>query len=355
MKKRYYFMDVIRLIAMLGIVYYHMVFALYQTGIRQLESVAPLFQNSNMHIAKISVGLFFMISGAGLMLSTKDKEHLDLKKYYLKRFVRVLVPFYLVYLLYLIIFILLTHEPLSNIYTSGASPFAIIFTLLGMDAYLSSFGVATFSLGIGEWFLGALIIMYIIFPALRLALLKNKWVSLGVAVIYYIITLVTYPLLPYAATNPGFVNFTVKVFDFFLGMFLVLIMDKIPKYISIALSVPVILFFVLYPKMLPVNDSLLIVIQILTFFLLFLSLEGVFKRLPKLMKVIAFCCASSYEFFLVHHMIVDYITLQHTGVPFGNFDILLLFIKEFAVIVLFTILVKLILNVPKLIRKKKNI
>lgn len=343
-------MDVIRLLAMLGIVYYHMVFALYQTGIRQLESVTNLFQNSNMHIAKVSVGLFFMISGAGLMLSTKDKEHFDLKGYYKKRFFRVLVPFYLVYVIYLIIFILLTHEPLSNIYTSGATPFAIIYTLLGMDAYLSSFGVATFSLGIGEWFLGALMIMYIIFPLLRWALLKNKWITLGIGIVYYIITLVTYPLLPYAQTNPGFVNFTVKVFDFFLGMFLVLCLDRIPRYVSLAVSGIIIVFFLIYPKRLPIDDSLMILIQITAFFLFLMALEGIFKRMKLTMKLVAFCCASSYEFFLVHHMIVDYITLQHTGVPFGNFDILLLFIKEFIVISIFTVIVKVLLNLPSIIK-----
>ncbi len=347
-------MDVLRLLSMAGIVYYHMVVTLYLKGIRQLDSVSPLYENSNMHIAKVCVGLFFMMSGAGLMLSTKDKEHFSLKDYYKKRFIKILIPFYVVYVLYLITFICLTGETLSSIYDRPVTPPAIIFTLLGMDSYLSSFGVPTYALGIGEWFLGALVMMYIIFPILRWALLKNKWVSALVAVIYYAVILLTYPNMSYALTNPGFVNFTVKVFDFFLGMFLVLLLDRIPKRTSFAVSFCIFLFFLIYPRRLPVDDSLMIVIQIVSIFMMFNALNGFFARVPKVMKIITILCSYTYVFFLVHHVIIDYMTLQVVGLPFGNFDILKLFACEFLVISAVTFMIKNLIDLPGMIAKKKK-
>ncbi len=347
-------MDVLRLLSMAGIVYYHMVVALYLKGIRQLESVSPLYENSNMHIAKVCVGLFFMMSGAGLMLSVKDKEHFSLKDYYKKRFVKILIPFYVVYVLYLVTFICLTGETLSSIYDRDVHPVSFIFTLLGMDSYLSSFGVPTYALGIGEWFLGALVMMYIIFPLLRWALLKNKWITLLVAVIYYAVILITYPNMSYALTNPGFVNFTVKVFDFFLGMFLVLILEKIPKRTSFAICFCIFLFFLICPKRLPVDDSLMILIQITSIFLMFNALECFFAKVPKIMKVITVLCSYTYVFFLVHHVIIDYMTLQVVGLPFTNFDILKLFACEFLVISAVTFIVKNLIDLPSFILKRRK-
>ena len=350
MKKRYAFMDVVRLFAMLGIVYYHMVVSLYLCGIRQYESISPLFENNNIHVATVGVGLFFMISGAGLMLSTKGKAELNLKDYYFKRFTKILIPFYLVYVLYLITFMLLTKQGLDAVYDRNVSPFSFIFTLLGMDAYVSSFGIPSFSLGIGEWFLGALVMMYIIFPLLRWGLRKNKWITLGIMIIYYIIILITYPLMPYADTVPGFVNFTCKVFEFFLGMFLIMVIDDIPKVVKLLFGIPIV-FFLIFPFKLTLNMNLLILIENISFFMFISGLEGVFTKFPKIMKTIAFLCGYTYEMFLVHHVTIDYITLQHIGVPFSNKDILFLFVKEFLAIIIITLLVKGLLALPGITKK----
>lgn len=353
MKKRYSFLDVIRLLSMLGIVYYHMLVSLYLCGIRQYESISPLFENANIHIAKICVGLFFMISGAGLMLSTKDKE-LKLKDYYLKRVVRILIPFYLVYVLYLVAFMLLTQQGLDAVYSKEASPFSIIFTLLGMDAYVSSFGIPTYSLGIGEWFLGALVMMYIVFPFIRWALLKNKWITLVGMSIYYIIVLITYPYMSYAVTNPGYVNFTCKVYEFFLGAFLILIIDKFPKKITFFVSLILVVFLLVYPNRILINENLLVMLVNVIFFMMFSSMESIFSKITRVMKIITFLCGYTYEFFLIHHVVIDYMTLQHIGVPFGNKEIPVLFIQEFLIIAVLTVIVRGILKLPVLVKKIKK-
>lgn len=346
MKKKYCFIDVVRLVSMLGIVYYHMLMSLYLCGIRQLESIKFLFQTPNTHIATVGVGLFFMISGAGLMLSSSKVEHLNLKSYYFKRFTRVIIPFYLVYLIYLFSFMALTHQGFDAVYNNNANPLTIVFTLLGMDAYVSSFGIPTFSLGIGEWFLGALVMMYIIFPFLRYIIRKNKWIALGGATVYYIIILCVYQYFPFATQVPGFVNFLCKVYEFFLGMFIITVIDKLPRKICLVLTVPVIAFWLFFPIPLQnyISYDLIILCQNLAFFLFFIGLEGVFQKLPHVMKFISFLCGFTYEFFLLHHVVIDYMTLQHIGVPFNNKDILVLFVEEFLVIAVLTVIVKQILR-----------
>lgn len=357
MKKRYYFMDVIRIVSMLAIVFYHMVFSLYQTGIRQLDSVSFMFQTKNMHIATVGVGLFFMISGAGLMYSSMHKENFSLKEYYKKRFFKILVPFYLVYILWLITFMLLTNQGPSAVYNHGTPLTSIIYTLLGMDAYLATFGVNTFSLGIGEWFLGALVMMYIVFPLLRKAMLKNKWITLLIATIYFIIIVIIYPVFPFAKEGPGYVpgftNFLCKIYEFILGMFLITIVDRIPQWLCLVVSIPITCVSLFCPvSLFPSYNSVWILIQNVGFFLLFMGLEKVFKKLPRLMKVLALLAGFSYEFFLIHHVVIDYITLQHSGVPFSNIDILVLFVKEFVIISVLTILVKCVLGIPSFIKKR---
>lgn len=344
MKKRYAFMDVVRLLSMIGIVYYHMVVSLYLCGIRQYESISPLFENNNMHVATVGVGLFFMISGAGLMLSTSKNAKLDLKNYYIKRFFRVLVPFYVVYGLFVLWFLWMTHQGPAAIYDADVKPVSIIFTLLGMDAYVSSFGIPTYSVGIGEWFLGALVMMYIIFPLLRWALIKNKWLALAVMTIYFVVIVSIYHLFPFAKLVPGFTNFLVKVYEFFLGMFFVTVIDKVPKWLKLYVTIPVIVFFLVYPDSLDYNQNVLILIQNLAFFLFFMGLEDVFNKIPRVMKGVTACCGISYEFFLIHHKVIDYMTLQRIGVPFSNKDILVLFVEEIVVILLLTFAVKAFLE-----------
>ncbi len=364
MKKRYYFMDVIRIVSMLAIVFYHMVITLSENGIRQLDSITFMYETPNMHIATVGVGLFFMISGAGLMYSSMHKQDFNLKDYYKKRFIKILIPFYLVYLLWLLSFMLLSGESLSGVYNHGAPIPNIIYTLLGMDAYLATFGVNTFSLGIGEWFLGALVMMYIVFPLLRKAMLRNKWLTLLISTIYFIVIVIIYPAFPFAKAVPGFTNFLCKIYEFILGMFLITIVDQIPQWICLVVSIPITcvsLFcpIALFPPhnntwLFNSNNNIWIAIQNIGFFLLFMGLEKVFKKLPRIMKILAILSGFSYEFFLIHHVTIKYITLQYAGIPFSNFDILLLFIKEFIAISILTILVKCILGLPSFIKKRRS-
>ena len=334
MTKRYNFMSVLRVLSMLTIVFYHMLITLYIYGIRQIDSIRFFFENANMHIAKIGVCLFFMLSGCGLMLGSKDKK-LDIKKFFIGRFKKILIPFYIVYVCYFV-FLLFTKEiSLYNTFgTKEIKPYSFIFTLLGMDAYLENFKVPTCSLGIGEWFLGCLILIYILYPLLRMAMLKNKYVTMAVATLYYVLMNVFYSRIPVFEGVPMYMNMAIKIYDFILGLFLAMVIEDIPKF-ALYISIVVNLFFVLCPVTLPGVDSYQIPIQCLSIFIIFSFLEKVFDKFSFFMKVIGILAAFSYEYFLVHHIVIVHMTRIGQNTAFSNTFILLLFIAE---IILTTIL-----------------
>ncbi len=356
MKKRYEFMNVLRLLAMLAIVFYHMTVTLYLMGIRQLESVRVFYENANMHIAKVGVCLFFMLSGAGLMLSSKDKEDFSALAFYRKRFFKILVPFYIVYAVYFIFLLIQNAGSLKTLFAErNASPVCAVFTLLGMDAYLSNFGIPTYSLGIGEWFLGCLVIIYLLFPVLRKLMLKNKALFMGIATALYVVILCVYRFFPFAESVPPFLNVIVKIYDFILGMFLVLIPEKIPKK-ALWAGLAVNLFYVFCPVALPGIDSFGIVLQCLAVFVLFYGLEDLFasEKASKIMKVTGVLCGVSYEYYLIHHVVIDQLTARHRNIPFSNAQVLLLFLEEILLTAALTAVLKLLLSLPGFLSKNRE-
>ena len=107
--KRIRYFDLLRCTCFCFIIFYHLLFQLYLSGICPVERLNPLFSNSNMHLATLGVAVFFMLSGASL--SYTAKENFSLAKYYKKRFLRILIPFYILYIVYF-----LFHRSIQNTY-----------------------------------------------------------------------------------------------------------------------------------------------------------------------------------------------------------------------------------------------
>ena len=91
---KYRAMNWMRVMAFLFIIVYHFMVELEQKGNYSFDNSLVYYSNSNLHIAIIGVSLFFMISGAGLMLSSMRKW--EIKDFYKRRFTKLLIPFYVV-------------------------------------------------------------------------------------------------------------------------------------------------------------------------------------------------------------------------------------------------------------------
>ncbi len=339
MKQKYSFMSILRVLSMVSIVFYHMLITLYIYGIRQLDSISIFFENANMHIAKVGVCLFFMLSGAGLMLSSKDQSF-NLKDFYFKRFKKILIPFYVVYVCYFTFLVITHHILLSNPFEGKElKPYSFIFSLLGMDAYLENFRIPTCSLGIGEWFLGCLMLIYIVYPILRACMLKNKYITILIATIYYVLMNVFYSNIQIFKNVPMYTNAAIKIYDFILGMFLVLVLESIPKfiyYIAFIFN----LFFIVYPDTLPGVDSFQIPIHGLLAFLIFAYFEKIFNKHPKVIRGFDILATYSYEYFLIHHFVILHLSKIGQNTEFGNSKLLILFGGEILLTTILTIILK---------------
>ena len=337
---RFRAMSWMRVLAFAFIIVYHFIFELEQKGNFDPEK-GPLIQysNSNLHIAIIGVSLFFMLSGAGLMLSSMRKW--DLKDFYRRRFTKLLIPFYVVEIFTLVASLALKREWLS--YFPFISKAKIIFNFLGMDGYFEQF-FPTFSLHVGEWFLGALIMLYVLFPVFRFCMEKNRYVTILVATVYYVV-------LNYGnffSISP-WTNVFVKAYDFILGMFLIteipgLMEKKSFRRASWLVSFLIILIGMGFKPVIPMPTAIVNLIYAVAIFIYFFSSDNIKLKDTVLDELIEKICALSYEVFLVHHIIIYYIGDIIEGQIMGHKQILALFVTEIIIMLAMAMLVRNIVN-----------
>ena len=152
-KEKIFYLDFIRVLSMIMIVTYHFYAHFPENNITGTNIIF-----SDGKWGMIGVALFFMISGAALMYNYQ--ERLDIKQYAIKRFTGIYPMFWIAYAsLYLYMF----YQMKSNI--TGLSPFRLIFSVVAMDGYLGCYTPTIYL--IGEWFLGCIVLIYVVFPILR--------------------------------------------------------------------------------------------------------------------------------------------------------------------------------------------
>lgn len=129
------------------------------------NSLIPNFYiDGKVYLGGIGVSLFFMLSGARLMYTYKDA-----KTFFIHRFKNIYPMFWIAYAA-ATCFDFLYYKGMST-----AKPWLRIFSALGMDGYLCSLGVIPFDYyKLGEWFLGCIILIYLLFPLLHAAVERNR-------------------------------------------------------------------------------------------------------------------------------------------------------------------------------------
>lgn len=116
--------------------------------------------------------LFFILSGVVLHMKYGAMETIDLKSFYYKRW-KATMPAYL--FSFTSTFLLQIIKSRKFFHTS-VPVYRLLFTLVGMDGYFNMF-FPTFFL-IGEWFLSAILILYIVYPLLNYLMKKSMYITL---------------------------------------------------------------------------------------------------------------------------------------------------------------------------------
>lgn len=284
-KKKIFYLNFIRAISMLMIVTYHFYAHLAENNITGIK----IFSNGKWGL--IGVTLFFMISGASLMYNYGDK--IDIKKYAKKRFLGIYPMFWIAYTLVFIYVFYGCKKIIWNlpIYKLGIS-------LLGMDGYLGSY-TETFYL-IGEWFLGCIVLIYILFPILRK--IVNKYPKTFIS----IYTVINFALLIFYKNGvmPINQNLIICTYSFVLGMYAIKYIKQIKLWHAvIALVISIVAYLI--------SDSIgsfnkIVLISNIIGYNLFIVLRYIGEKIENvtIQKIFNTISKYSYAIFLVHHYII---------------------------------------------------
>ncbi len=312
-KERLFYLDLIRSFSFLLIFFYHFQFEWTAAGISgsALTQIAP----ANGTLGNVGVSLFFMISGAALMYTYE--ESLSLKRYLVKRARSLFPMFWIAWLLLFLRFDCMTGSPFGQL-----SPRYLVWTVLGMDGYLN--GIVPTFYRIGEWFLGCILLLYLLFPLLRRAMLRfPKLLPAAVLLLYALGT--------YFYRGPIDADrfFLFRIPDLLLGMYFVRGKKTVTLPAAlVCLSIHV-LFSVCY---LPL--PLLLRMQIwgasLFFLLVYLS---TFLRSAWMQKAVSFLSGISYPAFLLHHVVIRQIAHSFSGQQMGGMRTLFLLFYAFLITV----------------------
>lgn len=283
-RARLFWLDFIRAFAtfMIVLTHYNAVYV-YNVSPPAPEKAVVSMNIANIYIGGFGVSLFLIVSGASLMYTYE--ERCDVLKFYKKRFLNIYPMFWMAFITVF----------LYNYYTTGCIPQGvpernIIFSILGFDTWLVNFGVPTFGL-VAEWFLGLIILIYLVFPLLRLLMNRHPVILAAGAVIMYVISI-------------RFLHSSVTLFarlpEFLFGMYFVKYIKKVNWKLALPAALVLILNTVFAPSW---NDLLQVTYVGICSFLVLVWLSG-FIKANWAKSVCAKISKYSYACFIIHHTVI---------------------------------------------------
>ncbi|MCI8273614.1 MAG: acyltransferase [Clostridia bacterium] len=320
-KEKIFYIDFIRVLSMFMIVTYHFYAHFAENNIVGTNTI---FSNGKWGI--IGVALFFMISGASLMYNYKEK--LELKQYIKKRFVGIYPMFWIAYGA---LFIYLFYMNKGNVW--GLPPQNMLASLFAMDGYLSPY-IKTFYL-IGEWFLGCIVLIYLVFPLLRKIVNKYPKTTFVIATILNLAVLLFYK----NGTMPINKNFIVSIYSFLLGMYIINVKQFKIWQAGIGLIIAIIGY------LLPAKDmNMLVLFTNISAYGLFITIAYVGQKIKNIIiqKIFTTIGKYSYAIFLVHHYLIQKVESNFQGQVYGIAGTVLLYITIWLEIIIFAKLLYMI-------------
>jgi len=330
-KERIFYLDFIRAIATIIVVIYHFNchFTTYNiTGFNDI-----FYKHANGDWGNIGVTLFFIISGVALMYNYSEK--IKYKDYSIKRFKSIYPMFWIAYTIATLYYFY--YE--KSIIQIPKERFLL--TLVGMDGYFL-YAIPNFY-RLGEWFLGAIIFIYILFPICRYLIKKNRkiaTISIIVLGICKYILMIYYPF-NIAATR----NIIVCIFSFILGMYFIEYIKNVKLYQAI---IALILFVVILVIKIPIPVRIIATIPgtLLFIVLVYISKFINNKIIRKPFEILG---KYSYAIFLVHHVVILQVEKRFIGMTLGKVEVLCMFLIT---IIITFIIAKLLNNLTEYIVKK---
>lgn len=325
-KQRLIACDFVRAVCTIGIVIYHFSCHLLNS------TFLPLYSFKNGDWGSVFVTVFFIISGA--MLYYNNREIISLKQFYYKRWKTIYPMFYIAFISFFLKNILTSKQLFYN-----GNPKSIILSILGIDGYFL-YRYDNYYI-LGEWFLGAIIILYILFPLILWCFNKSDKITTIIVLLLYLWQINTNWFI-----IDNFRNIFSCICSFEIGMLIIKHHNWLKN-----LKLVIISFlgaFIIYTMKLPINSNIAIhLMGIFLFFILFYLGEIVMK-ISYLNNFILEISRISYAIFLLHHIILAKILLIYNPNNYINILLLLIFI-----IILVIIVSKILYLITNLVLKSK--
>lgn len=317
LRERIFYLDFVRALAILLVVIAHFNYPFLANG-----NYIFAFYPFGVFIGSVGVSLFLIVSGAALHYTSP--KNLSLKTFYWKRFKNIYPMFWIAFIIGTMYMFLVNGGHLH----ATAPAKNIIFSILGVDGLAATMGVSTFYL-LGEWFLGFIIIFYLIFPLLHWGVV-NKPVptAVAIAIIYFIMIVIVGPEL----TFPNAVLVPTRFPELAFGMYLIQYRDKIrywwaiPALITLGISS-------LKPDF---NEDVATTFVGISLFVVLIAIAQVIQKLNAQITMAAFELISKYSYaiFLVHHVIIVRVYQSLTYWTFTPLQLYILFLANCLIIFL---------------------
>lgn len=286
--KRLFEIDFVRACSCLGIIIFHFYAHIFKPQIKFL------YYSPNSSYGFLYSTSFFAISG--IVLFNKYSKIESLKSFYFKRWKSIFPPFYLCYFYFFYKTIFYLKEK-NFIFKCPKSYFIFIFTILGIDGFFS-YKYCTYYL-MGEWFLGAIIMIYVLYPILIWAMKK---IIYTIIISSFIISCYIFMISSNFFEIPSQMNLIVCIVSFCFGI----ISLKYKKffYENKFIGIASIIFLVLLCFIRVFQH--IIIFQIQGFLFLISSIHvGKYVMNTKIKSIFILISKHSFNVYLFHHHIIS--------------------------------------------------
>lgn len=279
--------DTIRILCTFIIICYHI-----SCEIQLLDRVycTPFFNTANGAWGAMIVSTFFALSGTTLFhVYARFDNKQQIFSFYKNRIKDIMIPFWITWLAFYIIKSFMLHD-----LSWGGVWSKIIFSVLGIDGYVYYLG-SNYTL-IGEWFFGAIVILYVIYPLVIWGFNKNKILWTGIIFSVYILLVIFNPF-----KMAAYRNIITCLWTFWIGMFLGKYREFLDNIIlgimGIVISIIVIFVHIPLPPVMVLPFGGISLYIAIYYVFSQISMRFQIKDIPILYK-------ASFIVYLVHHQII---------------------------------------------------
>jgi len=314
-KPRVFYLDLIRALATLLIVLTHFNFHLKDHG----GGYVLTFQPFGIYVGDLGVSLFLIISGAALTLTYR--RPINLKRFYWKRFLNIYPMFWTAWVLGTFYYFLISNGRPPN---AGPAK-SFIFTLLGVDGLVSAFGWPTMYL-LGEWFLGFILLYYVVFPLILWAIDRFPVVTGVVILAAYAATAVI--MHRYFSGYSSSMVLTTRLPELAFGSYFVLYVRRV-HWVTVIPAAAVLAVSAMLPEKIP-EDVGTTIVGISAF--LILVVAGRYVAIQPVRAFVGLIARYSYPIFLVHHVVIWHLSQRIDVYGFFPLQRYMLLAAEFVLI-----------------------